>query len=167
MACTPPTAKFSGTIWKDETYQMRPEKILVISAFGGPSRRVFEDEFVKALKDRGIDAVVSYTFMPEMPAPVLVDKDAIVVQAKAVGADTVLINRPLERERKDIWVSADGTNKYKLYIDTQTDLYDIKSDRMIMNISAETRVYEDKPYTDQLQSYIKSLVNMMSQHKLF
>jgi hypothetical protein len=167
LACTSPATKFSG-IWKDETYQARPEKILVISAFGGPSpRRVIEDELVRAFKNRGIDAAVSYTFLPEIPAPILVDKNAIVVQTKAAGADTVLVNRPLERERRDIWVSADGTDMYTLYVNTRTDIYDIKSSRMIMSITAETRIDEKKPYTDQIQLYINDIVNMLSQHKLF
>jgi hypothetical protein len=49
MACMPQTTTFSS-IWKDETYQVRPEKILVINAFKFPSnRRIFEEDFVKAL----------------------------------------------------------------------------------------------------------------------
>ena len=160
IACLPPTTKFSIE-WKDEAYQVRPEKILVISAFKFPSnRRLFEEDFVKALKDRRIDAVVSYNVMPD---PVVVDKDAIAVQAKAVGADAVFINRPRGTEQKEVWVSADGTDEYKLYINTQTDVYDIKSNRLVFSVSAETRIQKGKLYADQIQSYIKDLVNMMSQ----
>jgi len=166
-ACTPPTTKFSA-IWKDETYQARPEKIFVVGASGGSSpRRDFEDEFVMALKVRGIDAVVSYTSIPQMPAPVLVDKDAIVVQAKAVGADTVLINSLIQRERKDVWVDTNGTDRYELYINTRLDVYDVKTNRMIMSVLAEKRIYDDKPYTGQLQSFVRDLVNMLFQQKLF
>jgi len=159
-ACTKPTTNFSS-IWKDETYQVQTEKILVINAFKDPGyRRQFEDGFVKALKDRRIDAVVSYRVMPD---PVVDDKDAIAVQAKAVGADAVFINRPRGTEQKDVWVSADGTDEYKLYINTQTDVYDIKSNRLVFSVSAETRIQKGKLYADQIQSYIKDLVNMMSQ----
>ena len=167
IACTPPKTKFSA-IWKDETYQARPEKIFVIGASGGSSqRRDFEDEFVKALKIRGIDAVVSYTSIPQIPAEVLVDKDALVVQAKAAGADTVLITSIIQRERKDVWVDTNGTDRYELYINTRTDVYDVKSNRMIMSVLAEKRIYDDRPYTGQLQSFVQDLVNMLFQQKLF
>lgn len=163
MACTKPTTNFSS-IWKDETYQAQTEKILVINAFKDPGyRRQFEDGFVIALMDRRIDAVVSYRVMPDISTPVLEDKDAIAVQAKAVGADTVFINSPLGTEQKDVWVSADGTDVYKLYINTKIDVYDIKSSRLVFSASAETRIQKNKLYADQIQSYIKDLVNMMSQ----
>ena len=118
MACLPPTTNFSS-LWKDETYQVRPEKILVINAFKSPSnRRLFEEHFVKALKDRRIDAVVSYNAMPD---PVVDDKDAIAVQAKAVGADTVLINRPLKTAQNEIQISG-GILFGEAYIHTQTEV---------------------------------------------
>jgi hypothetical protein len=162
-ACTKPTTNFSS-IWKDETYQAQTERILVINAFKDPGRRMqFEDGFVTALKDRRIDAVVSYRVMPDISTPVLVDKDAIAVQAKVVGADTVFINRPLGTEQKDVWVNDSGTDKYKLYINTQTDVYDMKMNRLVFSASAKTRIQQNKLYVDQIQSYIKDLVNMMSQ----
>jgi len=163
MACMPPTTKFSS-IWKDETYQVRPEKILVINAFKFPSNRtLFEEDFVKALKDRRIDAVVSYNVMPD---PVVDDKEAIAVQAKAVGADTVLINRPLETAQKEVLITG-GTLFGEAYIHTQTEVYDMKSNRLVFGATAETWLQKDKPYADQIQSYIKDLVNMMSRQKLF
>jgi hypothetical protein len=118
---------------------------------------------VKALKDRRIDAVVSYNVMPN---PVVDDKDAIAVQAKTVGADTVLINRPLETAQKEIQISG-GSLYGEAYIHTQTDVYDMKSNRLVFGATAETWLQKDKLYADQIQSYIKDLVNMMSRHKLF
>ena len=163
IACMPPTTKFSS-IWKDETYQVRPEKIFVINAFKFPSNRtLFEEDFVKTLKDRRIDAVVSYNVMPE---PVVDDKDAIAVQAKAAGADTVLINRPLETAQKEILITG-GTLFGEAYIHTQTEVYDMKSNRLVFGATAETWLQKDKPYADQIQSYVKDLVDMMSRHKLF
>ena len=160
LACTTTSTKFSN-LSKDEAYQVQTEKILVINAFREPGYRMqFEDGFVTALKIRRIDAVVSYRVMPD---PVVDDKDAIAVQAKAVGADAVFINRPRGTEQKEVWVSADGTDEYKLYINTQTDVYDIKSNRLVFSVSAETRIQKGKLYADQIQSYIKDLVNMMSQ----
>ena len=126
IACT--STKFSA-IWKDETYQGHPEKILVISMFQDPSiRRLFEDEIVKALKDRKVDAVVKYAVVP--PDTVVSDKDAVAALAKEVGADTVLITRPAGTRTGYI----EGT----LYINTQTDVYDMKTNKLISFASAET-----------------------------
>jgi len=165
IACASPTAKFSS-IWKDETYQLQPEKILVISTFKNPAyRKLFEDAFVKALKGRRKDAVVSYTIMPDMPDPVLEEKVAISLQAKAIDADAVLINRPLETTQNDVHMST-GLPVWKTYINTRTDVYDTKSNKLIMSVSAEAWLQKKNPYDVQIQSYIKDLVSMMSQHRL-
>jgi len=158
-ACT--STKFSA-VWKDETYEGYPEKILVISTFQNTAnRRLFEDALVKSLKDRGTDAVVSYNVMPD---PAVSDKKAIALRAKELGADAVLINMPLGTKM----VEGSGFVVYEdLYINTQTDVYDMKSNRLIMSASSETRIKKEKPYADQIQSFIKDLVNMMSQQGLF
>jgi hypothetical protein len=166
MACASTSTKFS-TIWKDETYQVQPEKILVISTFQNPATRwTFEDELVRALKNRRIDAVMSYTVMPDMPAPVLVDKDAIEAKAQEVGADTVLINGPVGRTA-ELSMDAYGTSRIHININTLTEVFDMKSNRLIMSASAETWVRNGIPYTILVQSYVKDLVNKLSQLGLF
>jgi hypothetical protein len=166
MACTSTSTKFS-TIWKDQAYQVQPEKILVISAFQNPATRwTFEDELVRALKSRGIDAVMSYTVMPDMPATVLDDKAAIAAKAKEVAADTVLINGPVGRTA-DVFMDVSSVAHKGIYINTQTDVFDMKSDRLIMSASAETWVRNGIPYTIVVQSYVKDLVNKFSQQGLF
>jgi len=163
IACAP--TKFSA-IWKDETYHGPPEKILVISTFQNPAnRRLFEDELAKALKDRRIDAVVSY---PVMPDPAVSDKDAIAVQAKAVGADAVLINRSLgTRTDEATVIGVYGGGNVDLFISTKTDVFDMKLNRLILSASAETWIRQGEPYSNQVQSYVKDLVNMLSQQALF
>jgi len=162
IACLPPTTKFS-TEWKAETYQVRHEKILVISAFKFPSnRRLFEEDFVKALKDRRIDAVVSYNVMPD---PVVVDRDTIAVQAKAVGADTVLINRPIDATTPEN--ESGGRTYWDLYVNTQTEVYDMKSNRLVLSATAKTSTLQGESYTILMQSYVKDLVNKLSQLGLF
>jgi hypothetical protein len=153
LACT--STQFS-TIWKDETYQGHPEKILVINSLPNPAtRRIFEDELVKALKERGKDAVMSYTFMP---APVVSDKDAIAAQAKVVGADTVLIS-------SSIGPQMDATGDR--YLNIQTDVYDIKSNKLVFSAATKTRIRPAAPYLDQIQSYVKDLVEQQSRMGLF
>jgi len=161
IACA--ATKFS-LIWKDETYRGHPEKILVINAFPNPvNRRLFEDELVKALKDRRIDAVVSYTVMPN---PIVSDRSAIAAQAKEVSADTILINKPL-RVFDDVTIGAGGVAYQDVYVNTQTDVYDMKSDGLILSISAETWVQQGAPYSGSIRSYVKDLVNQLSRLGLF
>jgi hypothetical protein len=168
LACTTTSTKFSA-IWKDETYQGRPKKILVINMFQDPSiRRLFEDEIVKALKDRKVDAVVKYTVVP--PDTVVSDKDAIAAQAKEVGADTVLITRPAGT-RRDVTGSLVRAAVWNVYINTQTDVYDMKSNKLISFASAETLIQLQSPdlqhYLNQVPSYVKDLVNKLSKAGLY
>jgi hypothetical protein len=161
LACTTST-KFSTT-WKDETYQGPPTKILVINAFPNPAnRRLFEDEIVMALKDRKVDAVVSYTIMPD---PIVSDKDAIAARAMEVGADTVLINRPLGIIQGET-IGA-GATYIDVYVNTQTDVYNMKSNKLILSATAETWIRQGTPYSTHIKSYIKDLVQKLSQQGLF
>ncbi len=156
IACTP--TKFSP-IWKDVTYHGHPERILVINTFPTPgTRRVFEDEIVKALKDRGIEAVVSY---PSMSDPLVSDKDVLAQQAKRAGADTVLVNRYVSRAMDDL---TPGAIKH---INTQTDVYDMKSNRVVFSVSAETSIKQGRPFVPQMETYIRDMINKMSQEGLF
>ena len=184
MACT--STKFK-VVRKDEAYQERPRKILVMNELKNPAtRRLFEDELVKSLKERGVDAVVSYTNMPDqivsdkkaieaqanaignMPDRIMPDKNIIAAQAYAVGADIVLISKPRGSEI-DITTGTGATGTYyeDRYVNMQTDIYDMKSNRLILTASAETWVNQDKPYLKQIQSYVKDLVNKLSQLGLF
>ena len=156
IACA--STKFSA-VWKDETYQGRPEKVLVINAFPSPAtRRLFEEEFVTALKDRRTDAVVSYTAMPD---PIVSDMNAIAAHANAVGADTVLINKPLGTTQGET-SGAGGIVYNDVYVNTQTSVYDMKANKMIMSVTAETWILQGDPYPAQIRSYIKTLVNKLS-----
>jgi hypothetical protein len=166
FACA--STKFSA-IWKDETYKGHPAKILVINAFPNPvNRRLFEDEFVKALKGHGIDAVVSYTVMPNpvKPDPVVSNQNAIAAKAKEVGADTTLINKAIGTRMAES--GGRGNITYEdLYILTQTDVYDVKSNNLILSISAETWIRQGGSYNKQIHLYVQDLVNKLSQERLF
>ena len=165
LACTTTSTKFSN-VWKDTTYQGHPEKILVIDMGPNPDvRKRFEDEFVMALKDRRVDAVVSYTIMPE---PVVSDKDAIAARAKEVGANTILINRRLGStigETKGETIRGGGSTD--LYINMQTDAYDMTSNKLVLSVTAETWILQGIPESTLIKSYLKDLVKKLSQQGLF
>jgi hypothetical protein len=157
------STKFSA-VWKDETYQGRPAKVLVLSTFRDPKiRRLFQDETVKALKDHKVDAVAKYFGFP--PDEVLSDKNALPAMAQEYGADTVLITRPAGTTR-------DATDKSgRAYLNTHTDIYDMKTNRLISFASAETRIQEDSPdprhYLSHVPSYARDLVQKLSKAGLF
>jgi hypothetical protein len=152
------STKFSS-VWKDETYQGRPERVLVINSFPSPAtRRLFEEEFVMALKDRRIDAVASYAVMPD---PIVSDMTAIAAQANAAGADTVLINKPLGTTQGET-SGAGGMTYRDVYVNTQTDVYDIKSNKLIMSVTAETWILQGDPYPAQIRSYVKDLMRKLT-----
>lgn len=158
LACATTSTKFSN-LWKDKTYQGHPEKILVISTWPNPdTRQLFEDEFVMALKDRKVDAVVSYT---TMPSPVVSDKDAVAImdKAKEVGANTVLISRRLA-------LTARGEYS-DLYINMQTDVYDMTSNKSVLSVTSETWVRKGIVESTLIKSYIKDLLKKLSQQGLF
>jgi hypothetical protein len=166
IACA--STKFS-TIWKDEAYQGHPKKILVINTFPNPStRRVFEDEIVKELKERRVDAVASYT---DMPNEVVSDKNAIAAQAKEIGADTVMINKLIGLTKSETATaggySYTGRVYTDVYIDTQTDIYDMNSNKLVSSVSAATWIQPDDPYSKQIKSFVKDLVSQLSRLGFF
>lgn len=71
-------------------------KILIVGITQTPGvRELFEDEFVRQWKDRGVDAVASSTILP---ADVTLDKAGVEPVAKARGFDSVLVTRVLKRQ---------------------------------------------------------------------
>ncbi len=154
IACT--SSKF--VIWKDKTYQGHTGKILVINAFQNiETKRIFEDALVRALKDRGVDSAVRFEVIRDS---VISDKDTFATEAKEIGADAVLITRPIGTR-----MGKSGT--LDMFINTQTDVYDIKSNRLILIATSETQIPEGKPSPHQIQTFVKDLVNQLSRMGLF
>jgi len=86
-------------LWKDDAFQGRPAKILVIGASDdrGP-RTLVEEEFVRQFKAHGIDAVASNTVFPEGPRPT---KDEVLAKTKELNADVIMVIRFLKKEAGD------------------------------------------------------------------
>jgi hypothetical protein len=89
-------------------------------------------------------------------------KDVIAAKAKEVGADTVLINEPLGRTA-GVFRDASEVAHKGIYINTLTEVFDMKTNRLIMSVSAETWVRYGIPNTILVQSYVKDLVNKLWQ----
>jgi hypothetical protein len=85
--------------WSDPAYPGPPfRRILVVGVTPESAvRRVFEDEFVRALQGAGVEAVASYTLLPEDgPAALERLKDAV----EHERADGVLVTRVVGVDRR-------------------------------------------------------------------
>ncbi len=85
--------------WRDPTYAGRPfAKVLVVGATdNADNRRIFEDILVGELRGRGVEAVASYTLIPNEAD---VKRDNVVAAVKTSGADSVLSTRLVGFETK-------------------------------------------------------------------
>ncbi len=85
--------------WVDPSYQGPPfNKIMVVGMAANPGdRRTFEDEFSATLRASGVEAVQSYTVLPEQENA---DKSVLESELKKMGADGVIITRVVNVERK-------------------------------------------------------------------
>jgi hypothetical protein len=89
------TTEFTS-VWKDESFKGHPRKLMVIGMAKKPVlRRVFEDEFVRQLKNAGTDAVASYKVISTEKLP---DEQVIAAKMREVQADAVLITRLVDKK---------------------------------------------------------------------
>jgi hypothetical protein len=155
------TTKFI-TVWKDDTYQGIPSKIMVIGVSRTPAvRRLLEDEFVKELNDYRTDAIASYTVLPDQS---LADKEAIAAKAKEIGADTVLITKFVDRKTETTaspWATYEDE-----YIVTETNVYDMKLNKPIWTASSETSLKETTSDKSQIRAFVEVIVRKLSEQKL-
>ncbi len=150
------------SVWKDDTYQGKPARIMVVAESSKPAvRRLLEEEFVKELKKHETDAISSYAVLPDQS---LTDKGAIYAKAREVGADAVLTTRLVGRKvstSESVWITYEDQ-----YIDTTTDIYDMKSGKQIFTASSETWRNENISDNAQIQSFAKAIIQKLSEQKL-
>ena len=171
-----------NAVWKDQAYQVRPAKIMVIGVAKNPlNRRLFEDEFVSQLKARGTEAIASYTVLPDRQQN---DHEAIAAKVKELGADTILITRLVSKKIVQTYVP--GTryfpppyygswpNYYGYgyrymytpgyiaedeYAVMETNLYEAKDDKLVWAALSETGIMDSEP--GLIQGYIGVMVKNM------
>jgi hypothetical protein len=85
------------SVWKDGQFRSGSiKKAIVIGVSQKPAiRRLFEDEFARQLKTRGIEAIPGYTISQSDQIP---DKDSILSKVKELQADAVLITRLIDKK---------------------------------------------------------------------
>lgn len=170
--------------WKDPLYQGPLHRVMVVGIFDDSlSRRLCEDEFVKHLKDRGTDAVASYTVLPDqnkLPGALIEQK------IRQVGADSVLIAELVARtpviyhmpgsfgyhayyrNRVDYFYDSGGKSAYpygsvepKDNAVMQTNVYDASTSKLIWAGSTETDIVgSDKNF---IKSYVGEITKKLSE----
>jgi len=157
-ACATTTVK---AVWKDEAYQARPKKVLVIALFKNQSlRRMVEDEFTNYLKYRGTDAAAGYGVLPgnELPA-----KEAVAEQIKAKGFDALLLTRLIDSRTETRIVTGSMSHTMPMrgyygygysavyspdyqvedrYATVESSLYDAATEKLIWTATSETWMSE-------------------------
>lgn len=84
------------SLWKDQNYQGPSNKIMVVGVAKKPgNRRVFEDEFVKRIREEGAEAIASYTVIPDQKQG---NQQLLAEKVKELNADAVLITRLGDRK---------------------------------------------------------------------
>lgn len=177
------------SVWKDQTYQGTPHKIMVIGVAKRPGiKRIFEDAFVWQLRARGMDAIASYTVLPDSKQG---DQSFIAEKMKEQGADAVLITRMVSKKTVQSYVYVPGSLYYPPpYYNTwrhyygygyqamyapgylaedeyalmESNLYDAGNDKLIWSASSETEIMGSDQ--DLIKSYIGIMVNVMAEQKL-
>ena len=176
-----PTTKLAS-VWRDDGYQNHPKKMMIIGEFKNPgNRRLFEDEMVKQLKALGIDAVVSYAAIPERTE---VDRETITAKMNELGADAVLIARVVDKKTVSTYVPGTvrpgypgyggGWHGYYAYSQSytvqdefavlQTNLYDLKNDKLIWTAVSETWITENNE--SLIRSFTKVIVERLASDKM-
>ncbi len=156
------------SVWREPSYQDHPRKIMIIGMLPqASSNRMFEDEMVRRFKERGTDAIASYPVLPAEPAP---DRAVIERVMREQGADTVLIARLMDKKTVTNYVPPPpmaprpmygappsyygsqwygyysynaGTVKQDEFAVVQTNIYDLKTEKLIWTAASETWLGEN------------------------
>jgi hypothetical protein len=176
------------SVWKDPSYQARPAKVMVIGLAKKPEiRRLFEDEFVRQLKEHGTEAIASYTVLADKQQD---DQAAIAAKVKELGADSVLLTRLVNKKTVQVYVPGTSyspspnygtwpayygygySNMYSpgyvaedQYMVIETNLYDAANEKLVWTAASETMMGGDSNQ-NLIMTYIDVLVKAMSYNKL-
>lgn len=140
----------------------------------------FEEEFAKQLKARGIDAVVGSSLLP---ADSRLEKDVIAAKMKDVGADTVLITRVIDKRTIESMAPSapgpSGTGQWYGYYSssvgelttsvmaaTQTNIYDLKTERLIWTAVSDTWIEGSEDNLFLIRTFVPVVIKRLVEDKV-
>lgn len=171
------------SVWKDPAFSGRLQRVMVVAISKEPiTRRIVEDEFSLQLKTRGVDAIPSYSIIPDRSQN---DQEVIAKMVVQLGADSVLISRLVSKRSVRVYYPATVTHRpphYEkwpyYYLDgfamvnspgytteyeyalMETNLYDARSENLLWAATTETGV--NNLHQTLIKPYIGSILNLMA-----
>jgi len=189
-SCATPTKVTQ--VWRDENYRGgNLKKILVIGASERPAmKRLFEEEFLRGLKERGISAVPGYALFPEDRTP---KREEIAAKVKEQGIDGLFIVKLKYREGIGEYKPGKRTElpedyyediqKYtgrsfgyepspdmpqrgplKELVHLETNLYDGRTEKLVWSAASETVL--EGSLDKSVASYVKVMIETLVKEKL-
>jgi hypothetical protein len=183
-------------VWMDETSRdMRLNSVLIVVLVSEPStRRMFESEFARYFKYRGIKTIESFR---DFEIETFYDKDtrdAILARMKEKGSDAVLLTRVVDRRSKvevipgmtittgmGMWggysaaavysfpgPTAPTTQSYsheQTFLALETNLFDARTEKLLWSIRTETRI--SGPPQEEIKPYVELVAKKLLSTKLF
>jgi hypothetical protein len=160
------------SVWKDETYKKKPQKVLTVAILKSTTNRmVLEDEFALQLKKKGLDATAGHKVLPdEEPA----NKDALAATLKENGFDTLFLVRLVDQRSQQTYVPGSaypagatwpgyyGAGYNMMYTPgyvvedkfaiAETNVYDVATEKLIWTAGTETWIKSSEPKL--IQEYV-------------
>jgi hypothetical protein len=182
-----------NSVWRDDNYNRKFNKVLVIGVIKKPAlRRFFEGEFVQLLKARGTDAVEGFTVLPSDKE---VGKDVIASKLKELDADGVLITRLVDKKTLETYIPGEVYTEHAHYappvhyrewdsyhsrsyrtvykpgytiknevVIVETNLYDAVSEKLVWSALSETFV--EGSSDDLIRSFVQIIIKDLSEKNL-
>jgi hypothetical protein len=174
--------------WKDPNLTSKKfKKIMVIGVAKQPNdRRAYEEEFVRQLNAKGVTAIASHKYIPRDK---MRDRETITKNIEGLGIDGVIITRLKEvKDKKQFFGENDKVpydnynNMYEYYNSSfviapssrnptnyqkfgfESNLYDTETEKLVFSLTSNT--YAQDNIHKRLGSYIKTVVNKLSQNNL-
>ena len=166
------------SVWKDPEYTGTPRHIMVIGMMANLALKTqFEEEFVRELRARGVDAVAGSS---HLPAGTILQKDVIEGKMRDVGADTVLITRVIDRRSiESMAPSPPGMNQWYGYYSyssgalsssmmasTQTNIYDLKTERLIWTAVSDTWIQGSEDNLYLIRTFVPVVIKRLAEEKI-
>ena len=168
--------------WKDPNLTTKQyKKIMVMGVAKQPQdRKSYEDEFVRQLQAKGVEAVSSHTLIQHEN---MWEKETIVQTIESMDFDGVIITQVQRSKERAKYKSHNynmydyynrsyaiapyyrrGTTTYQQQFGFESNLYDAKTQKLVFSLASDT--YAQDNIHKRLGSYIETVVNKLVQNNL-
>jgi len=182
-------------VWTDQTYQKEHLKsvLIVVLVYNPSTRRMFESEFAKYFKYRGINAIESFRDLEIESLNGDALRDSILEKMRENGSDTLLLTRVVDRNTKEniipgmtittgigMWgasaaavysfpgPSAPTTQGYsheETSLGMVTNEFDARTEKLIWSIRTETRL--SGPPQEEIKPYVALVTKRLFSSNFF